>query len=94
MAIGYCQIELHLPDNHSLKEKRGVLRSIIARLRQEFNVSVAELDHQDLWQSACLGVVSISNEASRLHHLLEKVVHWLEQNRPDVEVTGYQIEML
>ncbi|MGB9722961.1 MAG: DUF503 domain-containing protein [Chloroflexia bacterium] len=94
MAIGYCQIQLHLPDHHSLKEKRGVLRSIMARLRQEFNIAVAELDHQDLWQSACLGVVSISNEAARLHHLLEGVVHWLEQNRPDVEVTGYQIEML
>lgn len=94
MAIGYCQIDLHLPNNHSLKDKRGVLRSIVARVRQQFNVAIAELDHQDLWQSASLGVVCISNEKARLHHTLEGVVHWLEQNRPDVEIADYHIEIL
>ncbi len=94
MTIGYCQVELHIPNNHSLKEKRSVLRSIIARISQQFNVSIAELDHQDYWQSACLGIVCISNESARLHRQLEGVVRWVEQHRPDVEVVDYHIEIL
>lgn len=94
MAIGYCQIDLHLPDNHSLKGKRSILRSLMARVRQQFNVAIAELDHQDLWQTASLGLVCISNERARLHHTLESVVRWVEQNRPDVEVSDYRIEIL
>ncbi len=94
MAIGYCQIDLHIPLSHSLKDKRSVIRSIIARVSQQFNVSIAELDHQDVWQAATLGVVCISNEASRLHQQLESVVHWVEQNRPDVDLVNYCIEML
>jgi hypothetical protein len=94
MAIGYCQIDLHIPFSHSLKEKRSVIRSIVARISQQFNVSIAELDHQDAWQAACLGVVCISYEADRLHQQFESVVHWVEQNRPDVELVDYRIEML
>lgn len=94
MTIGYCQIDLRIPSSHSLKEKRSVVRSIIARVSQQFNVSIAELDHQDVWQAASLGVVCISYEAGRLHQQLESVVHWVEQNRPDVELVGYHIEML
>ena len=94
MAIGYCQIDLHIPDSHSLKDKRSVIRSVVARVSQQFNVSIAELDHQDVWQTASLGVVCISNESARLHKQLEQVVRWVEQNRPDVDVVDYRIEML
>ncbi len=94
MAIGYCQIDLHIPDSHSLKDKRSVIRSVVARISQQFNVSIAELDHQDVWQTASLGVVCISNESARLHKQLEQVVRWVEQNRPDVDVVDYRIEML
>lgn len=94
MAIGYCQIDLHIPDSHSLKDKRSIVRSIVARVSQQFNVSIAELDHQDVWQAASLGVACVSNESVRLHQQLETVVHWVEQNRPDVEIVGYRIEML
>jgi uncharacterized protein YlxP (DUF503 family) len=94
MAIGYCQIDLHIPDSHSLKEKRSVIRSIVARVGQQFNVSIAELDHQDIWQAASLGVVCIANGTARPHKLLEQVVRWMQINRPDVNVVNYQIEML
>jgi uncharacterized protein YlxP (DUF503 family) len=94
MAIGYCEIELHIANSYSLKDKRSVVRSIVARVGRQYNVSIAELDHQDIWQSARLGVVCISNESARLHRQLEGVVRWVEQNRPDVEVVGYRIEIL
>jgi uncharacterized protein YlxP (DUF503 family) len=94
MIIGVCTIELHLPGNGSLKGKRRVLKSIIARVSREFNVSIAEVDHQDVWQSAVLGVVCVSNGSDYVHGLLTKVVQWIEHNRPDVQVVDYSIEML
>ena len=73
MPIGVLTLELHLPEAHSLKEKRFVVRKIKDRLRSRFNVAVAELDHQDLWQRAVLGVVSISSDRKVLQNLLEAV---------------------
>ncbi|OFW27216.1 MAG: hypothetical protein A3J28_08075 [Acidobacteria bacterium RIFCSPLOWO2_12_FULL_60_22] len=73
MPIGVLTLELHLPEAHSLKEKRFVVRKIKDRLRSRFNVAVAELDHQDLWQRALLGVVSISSDRKALQNLLEAV---------------------
>ena len=73
MPIGLLTLELHLPHAHSLKEKRLVLRRIKDRLRARFNVAVAELDHQDLWQRAVVGVVSISSDRASLETMLEAV---------------------
>ena len=73
MPIGVLTLELHLPEAHSLKEKRFVVRKIKDRLRARFNVAVAELDHQDLWQRAVLGVVSIASDQKVLETLLEAV---------------------
>lgn len=94
MIIGICTIELHLPGNGSLKGKRRVLKSIIARVHHEFNVSIAEVDQQDAWQSAVLGVVCVSNGNDYVHGLLTKVVQWIEHNRPDVQVVDFKIEIL
>ena len=93
MVIGTCTIELHIPGNGSLKGKRRVIKSVIARVHNEFNVSIAEVDNQDLWQSAILGVACISNGPDYVHGLLTKVVEWIEHNRPDVQVVDYQIEI-
>ena len=92
MVIGTCTIELHIPGNGSLKGKRRVIKSIIARVHNEFNVSIAEVDNQDLWQSATLGVACVSNGSDYVHGLLTKVVEWIEHNRPDVQVVDYEIE--
>jgi hypothetical protein len=70
-AIGLLTLELHLPYAHSLKDKRMVLNRVKERLRGKFNVAVAELDHQDLWQRALLGVVSISSSEQNLRQVLE-----------------------
>jgi uncharacterized protein YlxP (DUF503 family) len=93
MVIGTCTIELHIPGNGSLKGKRRVIKSIIARVHNEFNVSIAEVDNQDFWQSATLGVACVSNGAGYVHRLLTKVVEWIERHRPDVQVVDYQIEI-
>lgn len=94
MIIGTCTIELHIPGNDSLKGKRRVIKSLIARLRREFNISIAEVDCQDVWQTAVLGVVCVSNGSHYVHGLLTRVVSWIESHRLDVELVDYRIEIL
>ena len=94
MHVGVCMIDLRLPGNGSLKGKRRVVKSIVTRVTREFNVSVAEVEDQDLWQRAVLGVACVSSSAGYAHGQLERVVHWIEEQRLDVELLDYQIEML
>ena len=65
MPVGLLTLEIYIPDAHSLKDKRQVIRSLKDRLRSRFNVAVAELDHHDTWQRSQVGVVSLSNNAVR-----------------------------
>ena len=94
MVVGICVISLHLPGNGSLKGKRRVVKSILARLRQDFNVSVAEIDQQDKWQASTLGVACITTSGAYAHGLLTKVVRWIETKRPDAPVVDFSIELL
>lgn len=93
MVVGACRVRLHLPGTLSLKEKRGRLKPLLARLPREFNLAAAETDLQDVWQTAEIGLVTISNDAGLVQSLLEKSVRWIEHHAPDVEVVDYQIEM-
>jgi uncharacterized protein YlxP (DUF503 family) len=94
MHVGLCTIELRLPGNSSLKGKRSVVKSITTRVSREFNVSIAEVDAQDVWQQAVLGVSCVSPSAEYAHRQLECVVEWIERRRPDVDLYDYRIEML
>ena len=92
MTIGVCQIELRLPENQSLKGKRQVIKSIITRLHNNYNVSVAEIDNQSLWQLATLGVTCVSNHRRHVDEILSNVVRFIIQNYPDVELLSSEIE--
>ena len=94
MVIGVCTIHLELPGCHSLKEKRRILKSILARVRSDFNVSVAEVGRNDAWQHAVLGVASVSNDQGYVHGLLTKVVRSIEKGRFDAQVVDYEIEIV
>ena len=74
MPIGLVTLEIFIPDAQSLKDKRQVIRSLKDRLRGHFNVAVAELDHQDLWQRSVIGVVGISSDGHHLEQSLEAVL--------------------
>ena len=93
MVIGICTIRLHLPGNGSLKGKRRVVKSIVTRLRREFNISIAEVDEQDSWQKATLGVACVSTDSDYAHGLLTRVVNWIEARRPDVPIVDFHIEL-
>jgi hypothetical protein len=74
MPIGLLTLEIHLPDARSLKDKRQVLRSLKDRLRAHHNVAVAEMDHQELWQRARVGVVTLSSDVPHLEQLLQSAL--------------------
>ena len=73
MPIGLLTLEIHISEAQSLKDKRQVLRSLKDRLRAHFNVAVAELEHQELWQRSKVGVVSISGDGKHLDESLAAV---------------------
>ena len=92
MHVSMCQIELRLPENHSLKGKRQVIQSITTRLRNRFNVSIAEVDNQGLWQIATLGIACVSNHRRHANEILSNGVKFIVQNYPDVELLRSEIE--
>ena len=74
MPVGLLTLELHIAEAQSLKDKRQVLRSLKDRLRNQFNVAVAELDFEDMWQRSVVGVVTLSNEEHHVEEALQKVL--------------------
>jgi uncharacterized protein YlxP (DUF503 family) len=94
MNVGVCMIKLRLPENQSLKGKRQVLKSIIARVRNHYNVAIAEVDDQDLWQLATLGIACISNSTQQTNQVLSKVVDFINNGRLEIEMLDYEIEII
>lgn len=92
MIVATCVVELSLNGVFSLKDKRSIVKSILTRLPKQFNVATAEIDHNDVWQTAVIGLVTVGNDAGYLHGLLEKAVAWIAQTRPDAPITAYSIE--
>ena len=94
MNVGICRLQFRLPENLSLKGKRRVLKSITTQVSNKFNVSVAEIDDQDIWQLATLGVCCVSNDKRHANEILSKVVNFITNNRFDIEMLDYEIEIL
>jgi len=94
MNVGVCKIRLRLPENLSLKGKRRVLKSIITRVENKFNVSVAEVDDHDLWQLTTLGIGCVSNDKRHTNEVLSKVVDFIVNGRFEVEMLDYEIEIM
>ena len=94
MNVGVCRIQLRLPENQSLKGKRQVLNSIISRIRNKYNVAIAEVDDQDLWQLATLGITCVSNSAQHADEVMAKVVEFVSSSRLDLEIVDYEIEII
>src|SRR6266705_5032875 len=94
MKVGVSQITLHLPGCHSLKDTRQVLKSIMARTRQKYEVAIAEVDEQDNWQIAKLGVSCVSNNSQHIDEILGHVQRFIEETRPDIIVTNNEVEII
>ena len=79
MIVGICSIELRLAENHDLKGKRRVLKSVKDRVRGRFNVSIAEVDDLDAWQRATLGVTCVSKDRDQVERTLAHVAAFIEE---------------
>ena len=93
MIVGLCTVELFIPGSQSLKDKRQVLLSLKDRLREQFNLSVAEVDGQDLWQKAVLGLACVANEGRYVNHVCDQALN-LVRNVPAVEIIQSRVELL
>ncbi len=91
MHIGVCKIRLRIPDSQSLKAKRRVVKSLIAKLKNRFNIAVAEVEALDAHQLAVLAAVSVSNDSAHLNKLISHVVNFVEAN-VDAELIDYETE--
>ena len=94
MSVALCTLTLRLPENHSLKGKRRVIKSIEQRLRNRFNVSVAEVEHNEAWQLAGLAVCAASNSETHASEIVSKAVAYIEELRLDVEILEQEIEIV
>lgn len=94
MNIGVLKIKLRLPENETLKGKRQVVRSVVARVRNSFNVCIAEVDDQDYWQLATLGITCVSNDAQFANEVLSKVLNFISNCRYDCELLDYNLEVM
>lgn len=94
MNIGVCKVRLRLPENQTLKGKRQILKSITERVKNRYNVSIAEVGDQELWQLVTLGITCVSTSAQHANQVLSKVVDFIERSRFDVELLDYEIEIL
>ena len=94
MHIGAAKIVLRLPENDNLKGKRRVIQSVTSRLREKFNVAVAEVDSLDAWQTITLGVICVSNDGRHANSMISNAMDYLEKITAGLEVLDVQVEIL
>ena len=93
MVVGACRVTLRLPENASLKGKRQLVLSLSQRLRNKFNVAVAEVGDNDRWQIATLGITCVSNDGRHAREQLDTVVRYIETSRLDAELLESEIDV-
>jgi len=93
MVIGLLRVEVHYPESGSLKTKRMTLKSLTDRARKRFNVAVAEVEYQNLWQRSVLAFVTVNTDKKHAEGALSKILDLLE-SEGDLQVTGVQTEFL
>ncbi|RLB07475.1 MAG: DUF503 domain-containing protein [Deltaproteobacteria bacterium] len=93
MVVGVCHLDIILPEGSSLKGKRQVIKSLVTRVRDKFNVSISEVGGQDLWQRAQVGICLVGNDKRMINSSLDKVIDYIERMRL-VEVIRTDMEFL
>ncbi len=86
MNVGVCKIKFRVPESHSFKGKRSVVKSLSQRIQNNFNVSVAEVDDNESWQMATLGITCASNSARHADEIISNVLSYIESSWEDLEI--------
>ncbi|MDX2140473.1 MAG: DUF503 domain-containing protein [Chloroflexota bacterium] len=93
-TVGLCTLELDLGGVDSLKLKRSIIKSLLARLRNEFNVAAAEIADQDDLERAVIAVAAVSNSNAHANSIMDNIIDWIEENWRDGDIADQQIEIL
>ena len=94
ITTGRLLIKLYIPDCHSLKQKRSIVKSILAKTKNQYHVSAAEVDYMDVWQTALLGFSAIGNDAMAIRNVLQAIETYIENNWFDIQIMESQIDLL
>jgi uncharacterized protein YlxP (DUF503 family) len=94
MLVGVLRIRLRVPESQSLKAKRQVVKSLVARVQNRFHVSVAEVDDLDSWQLATIGVACVSNDEKHAHEVMASIMEFVRRERLDAEILDYETEII
>ncbi len=94
MNVGVCKLQLKLAENMSLKGKRQVIKPIIALIKNKYNVSVAEVEDNDLWQIATLGICFISNDSKYTDEVITSIINFINSGRFEVEIINQEVEII
>ncbi len=92
MAV--CRLILNMPENSTIKDKRQVVRSLCSRVRNKFNVSIAEVGDNDLWQSSIIGISCVSNNSRHAQQTMDNVVGYIRESRLDAEIVDCEVEIV
>ena len=93
MIIGALELELRFSEPQSLKEKRMILKSLVTRIRNQFNVAIAEIDGMDLWQTSSLAIAAVGRETKQVNEVLDRVTNFAESVR-GVEIINHSLSIL
>jgi len=93
MLIGMCKIHLYLPNSHSLKDKRNILKGIKLRIQHNYNVSVCEIDNFDFWKNTTLGVACIGNDKEYINKVINTITLFIEK-QSEMQLTSFEINII
>jgi hypothetical protein len=94
MHTGTCKIELYLPMNQDLKGKRRIVKSLSDQIRSRFNVSVSEIENNELWQIATIGIAIISNKIIILNRTFDQIFSFIESSNHDLNIISHDTEII
>ena len=94
MHVGTCKIKLLLPMNHDLKGKRRIVKSLTTQIRLKFNVSVSEIENNELWQIATIGIAVISNKILILNQTFDHIFSFIESSNHDINIISNDIDIM
>lgn len=94
VTVGACRITLRLPENQSLKGKRQVIKSLVSRLQNKFNISAAEVDDNDSWQIATIAIACVTNSERHANETIQRVLEFVRRERLDSELVDVTTEIV
>ena len=92
MNVGICKLKIYIPGSQSLKDKRNILKSLLARLQKQFNISVAEVDDHDVWRIATIGIACVANHSCCVDEVIANIINVINRDCPNVEIIEKETE--